>query len=62
MEVLFEEYVSDGPVHEQPSRALLILSLEALRSSRRGLDLIRLILWHYLDCMNECVDVLEQEV
>ena len=48
---LFEEDVTVGPVHGQPPRALLILALEALRSLRRGFDLVRLILWYYLDCM-----------
>ena len=48
-EGLLEEDVDVGPVHGGASRALLILSLEAPRSARRGFDLIRLILWHYLD-------------
>ena len=45
-----EEDVNVGLVDRGASRALLILSLEALRSARRGFDVIRLILWHYLDC------------
>ena len=50
-EGLFEEGVNVGPAHGRVSRALLILSLEAPRSARKGFDLIRLILWHYLDCI-----------
>ena len=51
-EGLFEEDANVGLVHVGASRALLILSLEAPRSSRRGFNLIRLILWHCLDCMS----------
>ena len=47
-EGLFEDDANVGSVHGGASRALLILSLEALRSARSGFDLIRLILWHYL--------------
>ena len=50
-EGLFEEDSDVGAVHGGASRAILILSLEAPRSSRRGFDRIGLILWHYLDCM-----------
>ncbi len=49
MEGLFEEDAYVGPVHRGASRAFLIVSLEAPRSARRGFDLIRLLLWHYLD-------------
>ena len=48
---MFEEDVHVGRVHGGASRALLILSLEAPMSARRGFGLIRLILWHYRDCM-----------
>ena len=51
MEALVEENVNVGSVHGGASRALLILSLETPRSQRMGFDLIRLILWHYLDCI-----------
>ena len=46
----FEEDVNVGPLHGRGYSSLLILCLEAPRSARSGFDLIRLILWHYLDC------------
>ena len=49
-EGLFEDDVNVGLAHRRASRALLILLLEAERSARTGFDLIRLILWHHLDC------------
>ena len=47
---VIEEDENVGLVHGGASRAVLILSLEAPSSARRGCDLIRLILWHYLYC------------
>ena len=55
-EGLFEEDVNVGLVHGGASRALLTLSLQAPRFSRRGFDLIRFLWWHYLHniCREQC--------